>query len=509
MVLLLCAPPSSDLVAAETSMSSSAPPALDHRPQARASAGRSRPADAQLGRRCGQEQDDRRPRRWRRRSGREATALTSRNSRRTGAVAADLATVGSARLCGIATLAADLAPREEGILRVHSINGDEIACVHISLDRSVFALKLKLRASAATSPYRQELLLATRILPDESCLRDLGVGPRETLTLVKRSQPLALTCTFDRACRLWDLQRRTCIESVCDPEYAPLAAAADLDCMRALVAYNGGMLGMTSLATGAFYELGQHGTGICCMVVGWQARMALTGSNDASVAVWTLNASSCGGQRRSTLLGHRGVVFAVAAVWGECARAVSGAADGSIRIWDIAREACVQIFDNAHVGAVLALDVGSDAADDILCRFVSGGEGDGLVKVWDLRADDAGAVVGVSSTLGRHDSAVSAVACSFARDRVLSGGGDGSLRLWNTSGSLIAVLPGHASIVWSLSARWAEGLACSVSHDGFLRLWRLEPTISDDLGGGDDAATKATCVEQLHVGTVCKHVLLV
>ena len=93
-----------------------------------------------------------------------------------------------------------------------------------------------------------------------------------------------------------------------------------------------------------------------------------------------------------------------------------------------------------HDGRVMAVAVAGDG------RVVSGGE-DGAVRLWDLAAPED-----LGRELGRHDSWVWAVAV-IADGRVVSGGEDGAVRLWD---------PSHPDDTGRELGR----------HDGPVRRWR-------------------------------------
>ncbi len=103
-------------------------------------------------------------------------------------------------------------------------------------------------------------------------------------------------------------------------------------------------------------------------------------------------------------------------------------------------------------------------------RIVSGG-GDGSLRLWDA---NTGAALG--EPLRGHEDGVSSVAFSPDGSRIVSGGGDGSLRLWdsNTGAALDEPLRGHEDGVLSVAFSPDGSRIVSGGWDGTVRLWNAD-----------------------------------
>ena len=132
------------------------------------------------------------------------------------------------------------------------------------------------------------------------------------------------------------------------------------------------------------------------------------------------------------------------------------------------RSARLRLTMTGHNGLVRAVAVGRAGDRDVI---VSGG-GDGTVRVWD-------AVTGQSAwpPLTGHDSGVLAVAVGRAGDRdvVVSGGGDGTVRVWDAVTGQPAGLPltGHDAEAFAVAVGRAgdRDVIVSGGGDGTVRVW--------------------------------------
>jgi WD40 repeat protein len=128
-----------------------------------------------------------------------------------------------------------------------------------------------------------------------------------------------------------------------------------------------------------------------------------------------------------------------------------------------------------HSGDVLAVAVSADGR-----RAVSGGR-DGTVRVWDLDAGE------VTRTLTGRDRWVRAVAVSADGRRAVSGGEDGTVRVWDPdAGTLLNTLTGHGGEVWAVAVSADGRRAVSAGDDGMVRAWNLDAgTLLHTLTGHD------------------------
>ena len=275
---------------------------------------------------------------------------------------------------------------------------------------------------------------------------------------------------FGGAVRVWDLHAGTLLHTLTSYDIWVWAVAVSADGRRAVSGGHDATVRVWDLEAGTvLHVLTGHDGEVWAAAVSADGRRAVSGGDDGTVRVWDLEA----GTLLHTLTGHDGRVWAVA-VSADGRRAVSGGHDGTVRMWDVvtgnpiasrrpkqARRRLQPIMES-HDGGVWAVAVSADGR-----RAVSGGD-DGTVRVWDL---EAGTVL---HALTGHDGGVWAVAVSADGRRAVSGGDDGTVRVWDLeAGTLLYTLTGHDGRVSAVAVSADGRRAVSGCHDRTVRVWDL------------------------------------
>lgn len=210
----------------------------------------------------------------------------------------------------------------------------------------------------------------------------------------------------------------------------------------------------------ALLTLGGHEHEVTSLAYSKDGQRLYSAGGDGTIRVWD---AAVGGNAIIVLRGHRGRVWQLA-ITSDNRRIFSGGEDGCIRIWDALRgnEALSTIDAHPHaeikslflshdssmlatgamesgsgikvwnVGTTVRLmtSILSDHADAIALtgdgeRIVSASRG--LIKIWNARQSGAELL-----TLGGHEprSGVSCLALCSDPPSIISGGGDGTIRIW-------------------------------------------------------------------------------
>ncbi|AFZ21832.1 TIR domain-containing protein [Allocoleopsis franciscana] len=114
-----------------------------------------------------------------------------------------------------------------------------------------------------------------------------------------------------------------------------------------------------------------------------------------------------------------------------------------------------------HDGAVLSLSFSPDGK-----TIVSGG-GDGTIKLWERSGR-------LLFSIKRHEREISSIRFSPDGQSIASASADGTIKLWNLKGQPLHTLEGHEGMVTSVSFSPDGQTLASAGEDGTIRLWNQE-----------------------------------
>jgi WD40 repeat protein/transcriptional regulator with XRE-family HTH domain len=192
-----------------------------------------------------------------------------------------------------------------------------------------------------------------------------------------------------------------------------------------------------------------------------------SGSDDKTVRLWNLQ-----GQCLRVLKGHTQSVYSVHFATDQQTLA-SSSNDATVRIWDVSNGHCLSVLQG-HTSGVQCVRYSPDA------QLLASGCRDGSIRLWSnyLSHDQHPKPHPINSSaklLHGHTDFVWDIAFSPDGRLLVSGGRDGTLRLWNVQdGQSIHVLEGHKHDVYGLAISADSQLLVSAGKDQTVRLWHLQ-----------------------------------
>lgn len=146
---------------------------------------------------------------------------------------------------------------------------------------------------------------------------------------------------------------------------------------------------------------------------------------------------------------------------------VIGSADGTARVWDVENGVplIVQGLNPIQTGheSVYVVSYSPKAT-----KIATGGYNEDAIKIWDAKS-------GKPLSTIKHEYAVWSLAWTSDENKLISGSGNGPLRIFDTATwEEIAVLDGHNQVVEAITLFRNDRLLASTSWDKTARLWNLD-----------------------------------
>mmetsp|Transcript_71299 Transcript_71299/g.127088 ORF Transcript_71299/g.127088 Transcript_71299/m.127088 type:complete len:454 (+) Transcript_71299:31-1392(+) len=214
-------------------------------------------------------------------------------------------------------------------------------------------------------------------------------------------------------------------------------------------------------------------------------RAILSGSDDATLRLWSWDAAEC----VSTLAGHAGEVTCVSVAW-FAERALSGSVDKTLKLWNLSNATCTHTL-HGHTSQVTCV-----ALEPTALRALSG-SADKTLRLWDASCGQC-----LESSTG-HCSQFTCLTAHWDRQLAVTGSRDGSLQIWNLNGMIrLENISAHACPVTCLLADYADSVSILSSSSRSTVVRKCGKGVPDtrlDLQAGGDASTCTTLDSKMSV----------
>ncbi|UGX93643.1 caspase family protein [Bradyrhizobium barranii subsp. barranii] len=354
---------------------------------------------------------------------------------------------------------------------------------------AVFAADVESYIRFCRQELRLALLLVALFPAPASSAQD--TRPIEILTQVPHSRGISsaafsrdgtrlLSGSEDDTLKLWDAATGRLIRTFVGHANDVTSVAFSPDGAQLLSGSEDRTLKLWDAATGHLIRSFEgHSLKVRSVTFSPDGTQLLSGSNDSTVRLW----EAASGRLMRTFKGHHGAVNAVA-FSPDGTLLLSGGEGGStaLVLWDARTGQPIRTFDGVEVSSVAFSSDGT--------QFVSAHFWSATLKLWDTSTGRLIRSFVSDYTKGEVD----AVAFSPDGKRLLSGGLDHSLHVWDVeTGQRTLSLNGHTYAVNSVAFSPDGAQLLSGSEDRTLKLWdaktgRLIRTLGTDSGGVESIA---------------------
>jgi WD40 repeat protein/uncharacterized protein YbaR (Trm112 family) len=190
-------------------------------------------------------------------------------------------------------------------------------------------------------------------------------------------------------------------------------------------------------------------------------------SKDQTVKIWDIETGEC----RATLKGHtkgknseEGVRSL--AITPDGRTLFSGGSDKTIRRWQVSSHKPASVL-HGHNHHIMEMAIFDDGTRLVSC---SANEDPPTIRLWDITDNKPLSVI-----KDEGNPCVNSITVSMSGDKLISGGSDGKVKIWNVAnGKRLVVLEGHSDSVNSVQLTPDGRFAVSGSNDKTVKIWNLD-----------------------------------
>ncbi|KAG7381415.1 hypothetical protein PHYPSEUDO_006033 [Phytophthora pseudosyringae] len=359
--------------------------------------------------------------------------------------------------------------RMHSVVRPHQLPMTNMACsksaklvATCSYDKTIRLLR----------PFDQPKMATSSSLHGKHCEKEVATltgheGVVFSLAFNKPHATRLLSGSFDKTCRLWDLQARSAIGvyrghagEVVGAVFAP--GSSSKECFGSYSV--DGTANLWDIATeSSRLTLPGHSAEVSCLAFDSDdTKLVATGSCDATVRLWDTRYGGC-----FRCIEHHDADISSVSFDYQANTLLTSSSDGTCKLWDARTGKCLYDWDDHQGHEVTHATFNASGALVVSCGT------DGNAFIYDTLTGTR------RCTLSGHQKAVNKVCFSMQGLQVLTASTDGTARVWNAfSGECLQILRGHDAEVFDCSFSYDGQVALTASIDNSVRVWERETDLS-------------------------------
>ncbi|ETL90446.1 hypothetical protein L917_10910 [Phytophthora nicotianae] len=355
--------------------------------------------------------------------------------------------------------------RLHSVLRPHHLPMTNMAC---SKSANLVATSSYDKTIRLLRPFDPSIPLATSSFHNKNCDKEVSTltghdGVVFSLAFNKPHATRLLSGSFDKTCRLWDVQTKTAIGvyrghagEVVGAVYAPESSSSE--CFGSY-SVDGTAVVWDTATEKSRLTLSGHSAEVSCLAFDSEdTKLIATGSCDSTVRLWDTRVGGC-----FRCIEHHDADISSVSFDYQANTLLSSSSDGTCKLWDARTGENLYDWDDHQGHEVTHATFNASGALVVSCGT------DGNAFIYDTLTGTRRCV------LSGHQKVVNTVCFSMQGLQILTASTDGTARVWNAfSGECLQILRGHDAEVFDCTFSYDGEVVLTASLDNSVHVWERE-----------------------------------